>query len=157
MSGLPASGPCPASAGLGALTAGFIDASRNRGRRPWRTIVWSGGAFGVALIALGFADSFPLALLMLAAVGASGLMFQTSTQAHMLRISALEYHGRLQSMVILGFSGFGLAALPLGMLADAVTLRVTLAGMGIAVFAMTGVFAIVRYRRRQNAPGVEIG
>jgi hypothetical protein len=144
-------------AGLGALTAGYVDASRNRGLRPWRTIVWSGGAFGVSLIALGFAGSFPVALLVLAAVGASGLMFQTSTQAHMLRISALEYHGRLQSMVILGFSGFGLAALPLGLLADAVTLRVTLAAMGVAVLVMTAVFAIVRYRHRQNAPAVEIG
>ena len=111
----------------------------------------------MSLIALGLANSFPVALLVLAAVGASGLMFQTSTQAHMLRISALEYHGRLQSMVILGFSGFGLAALPLGLLADAVTLRVTLVAMGIAVLAMTAVFAIVRYRHRRNAPGVEIG
>ena len=144
-------------AGLGALTAGYVDASRNRGLRPWRTIVWSGGAFGVSLIALGFADSFPIALLVLTGVGASGLMFQTSTQAHMLRISALEYHGRLQSMVILGFSGFGLAALPLGLLADAVTVRVTLAAMGVAVLVMTAVFALVRYRHRQNAPAVEIG
>ena len=46
-------------AGLGALTAGYVDASRNRGLRPWRTIVWSGGAFGVSLIALGFAARSP--------------------------------------------------------------------------------------------------
>ena len=39
-----------------------------------------------------------------------------------LTLSDIEYHGRMQSMVVLGFSGFGLAALPLGLLADAVTL-----------------------------------
>ena len=33
-------------------------------------------------------------------------------------------------MVVLGFSGFGLAALPLGLLADAVTLEVTMVGDG---------------------------
>ena len=117
-------------AGLGAVVAGLINAARSSGLRPWATIAWSGAAFGVALIALGVANSYPLALVALAFIGASGLMFQTSTQALLLRISALEYHGRLQSMVILGFSGFGLMALPLGLLADAVTLRVTLAGDG---------------------------
>jgi MFS family permease len=144
-------------AGLGALSAGLVNASHDRGLRPWRTIAWSSTAFGVAMIALGFADSYVLALVALAGVGASGLMFQTSTQSLMLRISALEYHGRLQSMVILGFSGFGLAALPLGLLADAVTLRTTLAGMGIAILAMTALFSIVRYRHRRLPPAVEIG
>jgi MFS family permease len=145
------------AAGLGAVIAGLVHASRDRGARPWRTIALSGAAFGVSLIALGFSDAYPLALLALAGVGASGLVFQTSTQALMLRISPLEYHGRLQSVVILGFSGFGLAALPLGLLADAVTLRVTLAGMGAMVLLMTAGFAIVRYRYRRYPPAVEIG
>ena len=57
-------------------------------------------------------------------------MFQTTTQSLMLTLSDIEYHGRMQSMVVLGFSGFGLAALPLGLLADAVTLELTLALMG---------------------------
>jgi hypothetical protein len=80
-------------------------------------------------------------------------VFQTSTQALMLRLSPIEYHGRLQSMVILGFSGFGLAALPLGVLADAVSLGATLAGMGVVVGSMTVWFAIVF--RRERARGVE--
>ena len=90
---------------------------------------------------LGLANSYALALMALAALGASGLVFQTSTQALMLRLSPLEYHGRLQSMVILGFSGFGLAALPLGLLADAVTLRWTFVGMGLVIGLITNVRA----------------
>ena len=78
------------------------------------------------------------ALLALAAVGAAGLVFQTTTQSQMLALSDIDYHGRMQSMVVLGFSGFGLAALPLGLLADAVTLEVTLAAMGVVVLAVTG-------------------
>lgn len=144
-------------AGLGALVAGLANASLNAGRHPWRTIAWAGGAFGVALVALGMAEAYPLALAALAALGASGLVFQTSTQSLLLRISALEYHGRLQSMVILGFSGFGLMALPLGLLADAVTLRATLAGMGAAVLTMMALFAMASRRLHGEATLAEIG
>ncbi len=144
-------------AGLGAVLAGLVNASRGSGQHPWATIAWSGTAFGVALIALGVASSFPLALVALAFIGASGLMFQTSTQTLLLRISALEYHGRLQSMVILGFSGFGLMALPLGVLADTITLRVTLAAMGVAVLTAIALFSAARYRHRGRVAAVEIG
>jgi hypothetical protein len=75
----------------------------------------------------------------------------------LLRVSALEYHGRLQSLVILGFSGFGLMALPLGLMADAVTLRVTLAAMGGIVLLITALFAGARYRSRGRATAIEIG
>ena len=36
-----------------------------------------------------------------------------------LALSDFEYHGRIQSLMLLSFSGFGMAALPLGALADA--------------------------------------
>ena len=144
-------------AGLGAFSAGVVASARNRGTRPGTTIVAAAGAFGISLIALGLANSYPLALAALAALGASGLVFQTSTQALMLRLSPLEYHGRLQSMVILGFSGFGLAALPLGLLADAFTLRWTFVGMGLAVGLITIWFAAVRRRQRDAGAQVDYG
>jgi MFS family permease len=143
--------------GLGAVTAGLVTSSRSSGRRPRAMIAWSGIGFGLALIALGLAGSYLLALLALACIGGSGLVFQTTTQALLLHVSALEYHGRLQSLVILGFSGFGLMALPLGMLADAFTLRLTLAGMGVAVLLIVAHFAATRYRRNGRAAAVEIG
>jgi fucose permease len=91
-----------------------------------------------------------MALLALFAIGAAGLVFQTTTQSLMLSLSDINYHGRMQSMVVLGFSGFGLAALPLGLVADAVTLRATMAAMGVVVLAITAAFAQRRrvYRRR---------
>ena len=52
-----------------------------------------------------------------------------------LALSDLEYHGRVQSLMMLSFSGFGMAALPLGALADQIGLRETLALMGITVIA----------------------
>jgi hypothetical protein len=59
-------------------------------------------------------------------------------------MSAPEYHGRLQSFVIIGFSGFGLAALPLGSLADATSVGTILVLMGVTIFAMTAIFALAR-------------
>jgi len=144
-------------AGLGALAAGVVDARNNRHLRPWLTIACAGVAFGVSTIALGFAPTFAVGLVALAGVGASGLVFQTSTQALMLRLSALEYHGRLQSLVILGFSGFGLAALPLGLLADATSLRLVLIGMGAVVLTMTAGFAMTRWLHRRRPSPLDIG
>ncbi len=115
----------------------------------------SGATLGVALVALGFSSTYWLALVVLLAVGAAGLVFQTSTQALMLSLSDFQYHGRMQSMVVLGFSGFGLAALPLGLFADATSLRLTLVGMGLLVLTVTGVFALTRRRHRSLLVGVE--
>lgn len=132
--------------GVGALLAGLFSARLNGGARPWQTIGVSSAAFGCSVLLLAVANSFLLALCALAGLGASGLVFQTSTQAQMMRISAPEYHGRLQSLVVLGFSGYGLAALPLGILADAISLRSTLLCVGAAVLAMTAGYSMLRRR-----------
>ena len=88
-------------------------------------------------------------------------MFQTTTQSQMLALSDVDYHGRMQSMVVLGFSGFGLAALPLGLLADAITLEATLAAMGVVVLAVTGAFvaqaAAAPPPARQRRAGLTVG
>lgn len=151
-------GAMSAVAGLGALTAGLLQTRRRRGRqRPWRVITLSAAGFGLTTIALGFAPTFGSALVAVAGIGAAGLVFQTASQALMLQMSAFEYHGRLQSFVVLGFSGFGLAALPLGLLADATSVRFTLAAMGITLLAMTIAFATVGLRLRRQARTIEIG
>ncbi len=144
-------------AGLGAVCAGVLNARLTNRRRPWFVIGAAGAVFGVATIALGLSPTFPLALLALFIIGACGLTFQTTSQSLVLTMSSFEYHGRLQSMVVLGFSGFGLAALPLGLLADAVTLRLTLVLMGIAVLAIVAAFAAVRRRHTTVAVVVELG
>jgi len=144
-------------AGLGAVAAGIL-APKGRWmvQRPWATISAAGTALGIALIALGAAVTFPFALVALAAIGAAGLVFQTTTQSLMLTLSDIEYHGRMQSMVVLGFSGFGLAALPLGLLADAVTLEVTLALMGGVVLIVTSMFTARRVQQRRQLVSVEL-
>ena len=144
-------------AGLGAVAAGvLVPRTGVIVERPWRTVGASGLFLGVALIGLGLAPWYWLALLALAAVGAAGLVFQTTTQSLMLALSDTEYHGRMQSMVVLGFSGFGLAALPLGALADAVTLELTLVAMGIVVILVTAAFLRTRAQHRRKLLAVEL-
>lgn len=143
-------------AGLGAVIAGFVAPRRMWAtHRPWATVAVSSGLLGAALIALAVSDVFWLALLALLFVGGTALVFQTTTQALMLALSDINYHGRMQSMVVLGFSGFGLAALPLGLLADAITLRVTMAAMGAVVSVITAWFVFQRQRLRHTSVGLD--
>jgi hypothetical protein len=79
------------------------------------------------------------------------LAFQTSNQSQLLALTAPEYQGRVQGLVMLSFGAFGIAALPLGLLADAVGLRWTLGGMGAGVVSVVGAYALAR-RRGTVAP-----
>jgi MFS family permease len=137
-----------AVAGLGAVLTGLVVARRTDQRSAWRILGVAGLAFGGALVVLGLAPTFGIALLGLLVIGGAGLAFQTTNQALLLALSDFEYHGRLQGLVALGFSGFGIAALPLGVLADTITLRLTLVLMGAAVCLVTLVFLLRRRRLR---------
>lgn len=130
-----------ACSAVGAVTAGLFTAGRGGRFEPWRLATIAGVGFGVGLLALAAAPTFAVAMVVLAAVGGSSLAFETTTQSLLLNLSDFEYHGRIQSLVMLGYSGFGIVALPLGVAADAFGLRPTLAGMGIAVLAIVAVFA----------------
>jgi predicted MFS family arabinose efflux permease len=150
-------GVMSAFVGFGALVAGAVDSSRTRRARSEMVIVCSAAAVAVSLVVLGFASSYLAGLIALFAIGASGLMFQTTTQSLMLRLSPIEYHGRLQILVIIGFSGFGLAALPLGLLADAISLGTTFILMGLVVALMSLWYYLVQRRHQATGEGVEFG
>ncbi|MCU1374404.1 MAG: putative arabinose efflux permease, family [Actinomycetia bacterium] len=135
-----------ACSAVGAVSAGLFTAGRGGRLEPWRLATIAGVGFGVGLLALSIAPSFAVAMVILAAVGGSSLTFETTTQSLLLSLSDFEYHGRIQSIVMLGYSGFGIVALPLGLCADAFGLRPTLAGMGVAVLAIVAVFASRRQR-----------
>lgn len=139
------------SAGYGALSAssavGAVAASFGVGRLrtrlgAWRLVVVSGALFGVGLVALAAAPSFAVAALVLLPVGAGLLVFQTVTQSLLLSLSDLSFHGRIQGLVMLSFGGFGVIALPLGIVADLVGLRQTLAGMGTGVLLTVVLFTL---------------
>ena len=117
----------------------------------------AGFGFGTTLVVLGLAPTFELTLLVIAIVGGMSLSFQTTLQTLLLNLSEFEYHGRIQSLVMLGFSGFGIAALPLGMVADAVGLRPTFVGMGVVVVGVMLVFVSRRKRFRARDLSLDFG
>lgn len=88
---------------------------------------------GLTIVLFAAAPSYYLALGAMLLIGAATSAFQALNGSLILSIADMEYHGRMQSLIMLSFSAFGLAALPFGILADAVGLRETMAGMGVAV------------------------
>lgn len=146
-----------ASSAVGAVAGGLLLGRRGRRGDEWRLLVVFGTAFGLTLAGLAVAPSFWWAVAILVPLGASLLVFQTINQSLLLELSDLLYHGRIQGLVMLSFGAFGIAALPLGVLADAIGLRQTLAGMGAVVILIIGVFAILSRRHWGQTKLLDLG
>ena len=99
--------------------------------------------FGVSLIGLSWAPSFFWAEVALFGVGAGSGAFQSLNAAVIARDTEPNYIGRVMSLVMLAFGGFGLMALPYGFMADAIGERSTLLCMGIGVLAATCFFGLL--------------
>lgn len=136
--------------------AGAVVASLSLGR--WRhcgdqrkILVGAGVSFGAALAGLAVAPTPALAVLFLILLGGALLVFQATNQAMLLSLSRMEFHGRIQGLVMLSFAAFGLAALPLGILADLIGLRWTFAGMALLVLGIVMTFAVASRGSSQPA------
>jgi predicted MFS family arabinose efflux permease len=127
-------------------------AGRAGGAHARRIQTGSGFAFGGGLVLLATTPNFASALVVVLLVGAAAAGFQSMNNSLVLALSDFEYHGRIQSLMLLSFSGFGMAALPLGQLADRIGLRQTLAAMGVLTIAcMTGYWLARRPGVRRRA------
>ncbi len=120
-----------ALAAIGGLIASLLVAGRASGEIAWRIQLWAAVGFGVGVAALGWAPTFALALAISLPLGAATAAFQSMNATLMLVAAEPEYHGRMQSLLQLGFNLFGIAAYPMGVLADWWGLRETLVAMGI--------------------------
>lgn len=145
-------GAMSAMSAIGALAASIFIASRADGPRAWRVQALAGVVFALGVGLLGFAPSFITALVVVLVVGASSSTFQSLNNALVLSNSDRAYHGRVQSLMMLSFSGFGIAALPIGLIADAIGIATTLAGMGVVALASVGWYALVRRRILERDP-----
>jgi MFS family permease len=139
---------------IGAVSASLYIASRSDRPGVWRVQALSGMVFGLGLVALAFTPTLGMALLVLVAVGGATSAFQSLNNTMVLMGSESGYHGRMQSLMMLSFSGFGLMALPLGVLADTIGLRPTFAIMGMVTTVAMGVYFVVRpiIERRHPTP-----
>ena len=119
----------------GGLLAGVGVARTVLAQGP-RVQVVSGVMLAVGLLFMSWAPTFNVALIAAVVVGGSTAGFQSMNATLALSLSDSDYHGRIQSLLGLGFSAFGLVSYPLGLLADAIGLRETLAGMGVITFVL---------------------
>ena len=146
-----------ASSAVGAVILSVSIAGRSTGRSAWRIQSVTGVLFGVMLVALAVAPTYLVAVVAVTGLGAASAGFQAMNNSLVLALSDLEYHGRVQSLMMLSFSGFGMAALPLGAIADRVGLRETLAGMGVTVVITMTIYLVVSSRtRRRIGEAVEL-
>ena len=102
------------------------------------------------IIALGTALQFLAAVGFAVLGGAGTTIFQTLSNTLALTASTSEFQGRVQSIMQLGFAGFGMASLPLGVLAQQIGLRPTLAIMGAITATATLIFSVRASSGRQR-------
>ena len=88
-------------------------------------------AFGGSVTLLGFANNFATGLGAILLVGACSAGFQSLNNALSISYSASRYHGRVQSLNMLSWSLFGIASLPIGIVADIIGIRETLMIAGV--------------------------
>ena len=137
-----------ASSAVGALLGSL--ALANIARRRMRSFqTRTAVLFGASLTVFAMMPNFYAALAVIALVGAGSSVFQALNNSLLLTMTPVEYHGRVQSLLMLSFSGFAIAALPIGIIADRVGIKPTLAGLGVLVLAVMAVARIAE--RRQPA------
>jgi MFS family permease len=130
-----------ATSAAGAVVTGLLLGRRTHRGRQTRTLALAGAVMGLGLAGLAVAPSFWVAVVALLVVGGGNLTFQATNQSLLLSLADMAYHGRLQGLVMMSFGAFGIAALPLGVLADTIGLRWTFAAMGVGVVAVVGAFS----------------
>lgn len=141
-------GMLSAATAVGAVGVSLLIAKRAGGRRAVQLQTLAGFGFGIGVLALAVSPVFWVALAAAALLGAASSAYQSLNNSIVLDLTDNGYHGRVQALNMLSFSGFGMAALPLGAVADAVGLRQTLAGMAAVTTVAMLVYAVANRRLR---------
>jgi len=130
-------------AAIGAVTATIFVAAFAQHQKAWFAQPVLAAMFALSLIGLGFAPNFPMGLVAILFVGALASAFQSLNNSLTMMLTEQEYHGRVQSISSMSFSLFGVAALPIGFVADHIGLQETLTLMGSAAVICIALLQIV--------------
>jgi MFS family permease len=137
---------------VGGLAASLFIAGRAEGDIAWRIQTVSAVGFGVGVVALAVSPTALAALLVTLPLGAASAAFQSMNGTLVLSCSDSSYHGRMQSLLQLGFNLFGIGALPMGMLADWWGLDKTLTAMGLSTAVVGAASGLIRRRTGVGVP-----
>ena len=125
---------------LGAVAVSIPLASRaDSDKAKWLMAV-SGFAFGGAVVALATSPNIAVAFGVIVVIGAATTVYQSLSSTLALQMSEDQFQGRVQSIMQLSFAAFGMVALPLGVLAEFITLRWTIVVMGGVAFAASAIY-----------------
>ena len=127
---------------LGAVLITAFVASRADGPNAERLLICCGIAFGIGVVLFGLAPNYLSALLIVIVLGFATNGFMVLTSSRSMVISEDSHHGRVQSLMQLAWAGFGIAAAPLGAVAEIVGLRPTIVFMGIITFLVVALYGI---------------
>jgi MFS family permease len=141
---------------IGAVAVSLPLAAKADGPGGKRIMVISGIGFGIGVILLGLAPTIWLSFLVVIGIGGCTTAFQSLSNTLALAGSSDEMQGRVQSLMQLSFAGFGIAAAPIGALAEAIGLRTTLVIMGAIATSATVIFHLLELRDDRSASGVAI-
>lgn len=137
---------------IGGLIASLLVAQIADSSRAPHVIIAGCAGFGVSLFLTGMAPTIAIAAVTMFLVGLTSGAFQTLNNAVIVREASTEYYGRVMSLTMMAFAGFGVIALPVGFIADAVGERTTLMVMGVVVCIVTAIMASVTLRALQERP-----
>jgi len=128
---------------VGAVICTILVAAYAGHRRAWHAAPLLGIAFGLSLVLFASMSWFGGGMLALVLVGGLAAAFQSLNNSLTMSYTDEEYHGRVQSMTMMSWSLFGIAALPIGILADHIGIRETLALLGALAAALVVVNTLV--------------
>lgn len=141
-----------ASSAVGALTASLMVARLADSTRAHVAYTSLAVLFGVALVGVSFAPSLGQVAVAMFFVGAGSGGFQSLNGAVIAKQTESSYMGRVMSLTMLAFAGFGLMALPYGVLADQVGEPETLLVMGGVVLLLSAGLGTLLARQDWDAP-----
>jgi MFS family permease len=143
------------AAAFGGLLASIAIAGAADSPKAVNLIHFSTIGTGAGLLLMGFAPSFTALLLLIIPVGAFTSCFQILTSAVALKLSSLEYYGRVQSLMAVSMSTTAMVGLPIGWLADQIGERTVLHIMAVVVWAVGALmFVWIAASGRQAARAV---
>ena len=139
---------------IGAVAVGLWLAGRADSPGNWRVMVVTGMVFAVGVSALALSPTFLTAVLVVVVIGGGTTGYQSLSNTIALNMTEPSHQGRVQSLMQLSFAGFGIAALPLGLLAEAIGRRQAMAAMGAVAVAAVIVYYVLE---RGTSEEIEAG
>ena len=122
------------------FSVSFPLAAKADGPGGLRIMALSGIGFGIGVMLLGGAPSIWIAFLIVIGIGGCTTAYQSMSNTLALTQTDDAMQGRVQSLMQLSFAGFGIAAAPIGALAEVIGLRLALVMMGAVAITATAVF-----------------